>query len=83
MKTQLMPRLKDGVTLIGKYVEEKDSRLILQKQDGSQMALPMTREFISALELCESQQPILEISMRGNTYEIFELDGWPDGTEEK
>ncbi|MCK9479773.1 MAG: hypothetical protein M0R40_09810 [Firmicutes bacterium] len=83
-KTELIPRLKVGRVIIAKLVEDENEKIILEKQDGSRIALPFTKEFISALSICEDSHPILEIRMEEDGYHIFELANWPDEkTEEK
>jgi hypothetical protein len=82
-KTNIIPRLKDGRTVIGKVVEKQDERLILENKKGERISLPMIRPFVEALTICEAEQPILEISMEDGDYKIFELDVWPDELSSK
>ena len=78
MAKQLIPVLKEGHSIFGKVVSSEGDALILETQKGDKIKLPMRNEFIRALEICDSPNPLLHIKMENGGYKIFEHDDWPD-----
>jgi hypothetical protein len=83
MAKQLIPVLKEGHSIFGKVVSSEGDALILETQSGDKIKLPMRSEFIRALEICDSPNPLLHIKMENGGYKIFEHDVWPDEIDGK
>ena len=81
-KTALIPKLKEGHTLIGQVVEKESDAIVLKDFNGQLMRVPFHYSIVQALEICESETPILEITMQNGTYHIYEHDVWPNEKSE-
>ena len=77
-KTALIPKLKEGHTIIGQLVEKENEAIVLKDFNGNAMRVPLHYTIVQALEICESDTPILEITMQNGTYQIYEHDVWPN-----
>lgn len=77
-KTALIPKLKEGHTIIGQVVEKENEAIVLKDFNGNTMRVPLHYTIVQALEICESETPILEITMQNGTYHIYEHDVWPN-----